>query len=336
VLRGAFIGFGNVASHGHLPAWQSRKDVRIVAATDMLAARRDEFVRACPGGRWYASVDELLATEKLDFVDICTPPSIHAALIRQALDADLHVLCEKPLVTRLADASGIAAAAAKRGRLVHTVHNWLKAPACERISGLIDDGAIGSIRSIHWRTLRTQPALTAAPAGHANWRLDPVTAGGGILLDHGWHALYCLTRWAGAPHAIAAVLEKRRFPEWPLEDTATVVLDFNPGTGEIHLTWAGEVRSNHIEIEGEQGRIKVVNERVVLRTRSGENEWCCPPALSEGSHHLDWFTRVAEDFSDAAANGGKDNLDEAFLCARLIDLAQRSSIAGGIRLAVGP
>jgi hypothetical protein len=41
---------------------------------------------------------------------------------------------------------------------------------------------------------------------------------------------------------------------------------------------------------------------------------------------------VAEDFQRAALGGGKGNLDEALLCARLIDLAQRSSEAGGVRM----
>ena len=104
VLRGAFVGFGNVAAEGHLPGWRLRKDVAIVAATDVASARRDAFSAACPGGRWYDSVDRLLAGEALDFVDICAPPGSHAALIRRALDAGFHVLCEKPLVTRVAQA----------------------------------------------------------------------------------------------------------------------------------------------------------------------------------------------------------------------------------------
>ena len=97
------------------------------------------------------------------------------------------------------------------------------------------------------------PSLSPAEGG-TNWRLDPAIAGGGILLDHGWHALYCIVRWAGAPRGIAAVLENRRFHESPLEDTATLSLDLISGTGEIYLTWAGEERSNSIEIEGEQGQ----------------------------------------------------------------------------------
>ena len=100
VLKGAFIGFGNVAANGHLPGWRARDDVRIVAATDAAASRREAFLAACPDGRWYDTADDLLAGEKLDFADICAPPGSHAALIERALDAGLHVLSEKPLVTQ--------------------------------------------------------------------------------------------------------------------------------------------------------------------------------------------------------------------------------------------
>lgn len=335
VLRGAFIGFGNVAARGHWPGWQSRDDVRIVAATDAVATRRDAFREACPNGRWYDSVDALLSGETLDFVDICTPPSSHAALVQRALQAGLHVICEKPLVTRLADARRIAAASVSAGRTVHVVHNWLRAPICRKISTLIAQGAIGGTKSIRWRTLRTQPAAAVSTGNSANWRVDPAIAGGGILFDHGWHALYCVVRWGGVPGAIAASLEKRRFREWPIEDTATVALDLMPGAGEIYLTWAGEERSNTIEIEGEDGRIRVANDLVILSTKSQEHQWSCPPALSEGSHHQDWFLGVVDEFQAAVASGDKGNLDEALLCAQLIDLAQKSSAAGGARLAIG-
>ncbi len=225
MFKGAFIGFGNVAANGHLPVWRARDDVRIVAATDAAASRRGAFLAACPDGRWHETVDDLLAGESLDFVDICAPPGSHAALIERALDADLHVLCEKPLVTRVEDAMRVAGAAARNGRVLHTVHNWLEAPICRKISALIDEGAIGAVRSVRWRTLRMQPAITVSADGVTNWRVDPAMAGGGILFDHGWHALYCVTRWAGAPGAVAATLETRRFHEHPLEDTASVDLD---------------------------------------------------------------------------------------------------------------
>jgi predicted dehydrogenase len=335
VLRGALIGFGNVAEKGHLPGWQLLNDVSIVAATDVVASRREAFLGACPNGRWYGSVGDLLADQTLDFVDVCTPPSSHAPLIKQALQADLHILCEKPLVTRQADAQFLATASRRAGRVVYTVHNWLKAPVCMKVSALIAAGAIGSTRSINWRTLRTQPAITVTSEAGTNWRVDPVTAGGGILFDHGWHALYCTMRWGGAPRGIAAVLENRRFPEFPLEDTATVDLDLISGTGHIYLTWASEERSNYIEIAGDEGSINVANELVVLKTNSMEHQWFCPPSLSEGSHHPDWFIGVAEDFRLAMTDGNRRNLEEAMLCTQLIDLAQQSSLAGGVHLSTG-
>jgi predicted dehydrogenase len=183
--------------------------------------------------------------------------------------------------------------------------------------------------------VRTQPAVSIAPEGGANWRLDPAVAGGGILLDHGWHALYCTLHWGGAASSVAAVLENRRFRESALEDTASLQLELISGIAEIYLTWAGEERCNSIEIGGEQGHIHVANECIALKSRSGEQRWACPPSLSEGSHHRDWFSGIAEDFCAAVTRGHKDNLDDAIRCAQLIDLAQRSSAAGGVRMTIG-
>jgi predicted dehydrogenase len=334
LLRGAFIGFGNVAAKGHMPGWRSRDDVRIVAATDAAATRREAFLAACPEGRWHETVDDLLSDEDLDFVDICAPPGSHAALIERALHAGLHVLSEKPLVIRVEDAERVAAAAERAGRVLHTVHNWLQAPVSRKISALIDEGEIGAVRSVRWRTLRTQPAIAVSADGVANWRVDPGQAGGGVLFDHGWHALYCVTRWAGAPSGVTARLETVRFHEHALEDTATIDVDTRSGVSNIFLTWAANERANAIEIDGEKGEIRVVGDAMILKSKAQERRWLCPPALSEGSHHPDWFGGVAADFLSAAAGYGKGNLDDAILCARLIDAAQRSSAEGGVRLSL--
>jgi predicted dehydrogenase len=138
-------------------------------------------------------------------------------------------------------------------------------------------------------------------------------------------------RWADAPIGIAARLETRRFHEHPLEDTAGIDLDTAAGVSNIFLTWAADERANTIEIDGDQGEIRVVGDAVVLKTNAQEQRWSRPPSLSEGSHHPDWFGGVAANFLNAATRGGRGNLDEAILCARLIDAAQRSSAAGGSR-----
>ena len=265
-MRGAFIGFGNVAAHGHLPGWLANPEVEIVAAADGAPSRRAIFEAACPKARWFESPEDLLAEMPFDFVDICTPPGSHEALILLALGAGRHVLCEKPLVTGPADR--VAAAAARAGRVLHTVHNWLEAPICRRISALIGEGAIGAVHSVQWQTLRTRPAVAVASPGGANWRVVPAEAGGGILVDHGWHALYCVLHWAGAaPETIVARLDTRRHHEWPIEDTATIDLELPAWRARIYLTWASDERCNKIELEGERGRIHVEGETVILCRR---------------------------------------------------------------------
>ena len=99
--QGAVIGFGNVAAHGHLPQWRARTDFRIVAVADSDPQRRALAQELIPGVRTYGETTTLLRRERLDFVDIATPPAFHAPAILAAAEAGVHVLCEKPMCTSL-------------------------------------------------------------------------------------------------------------------------------------------------------------------------------------------------------------------------------------------
>jgi len=330
-LRGALLGFGNVAAHAHLPGWQSRPDVELVAATDARADRRVVCGRLLPGARWYASTEALLAAEDPDFVDICTPPSSHAPLIRAALEHGCHVLCEKPLVGSPAELGDVTRAATARGRVLHTVHNWHHAPIVRRADELIRSGAIGRPTRVVWHTLRTQPAATAGD-GDDNWRVNPTIAGGGILTDHGWHVFYIVPRWLDAsPTAVSATLESRGATPMAVEDTATVRLTFPHATADIVLTWAAAARTNWAEITGEHGTLRLEDDTLVLTRDGAHASWSCPPRMSDGSAHPDWFGSVVHDFL-AAARGETSaaaNLGEAALCVAVEAAARESSRRGG-------
>src|SRR3990172_9371352 len=158
MLRGAIVGLGNVAVHAHLPGWGGRDDVEIVAATDADGARRSEPEARLPGARWYDSVDDLLQRERPDFVDICTPPGTHAALIQAALRRGAHLLCQKPLVPSLEELDAVRQLASETGRVLVTVHNWRHAPILRHVHELVQRGEIGRLRRGLWQTLRVEPA----------------------------------------------------------------------------------------------------------------------------------------------------------------------------------
>ena len=314
MVRGAIIGLGNVALDGHLPGWAVSEGVEIVAVTDVERARRAEAAARLPEARWFDSADELLDHARVDFVDICTPPSSHAPLIERALARGLHVLCEKPLVRSPDELAAVSRLAAARRRVLHTVHNWHHAPIVRRTAELVRDGAV------------------------VNWRLDPSVSGGGILTDHGWHVFYVVQRWIGSrPLAVRARLEKRRHAALAVEDTATVELTFAEASAEIVLTWAADERRNWAEVRGATGTLELQDDTLVLLNHGGAERWACPPALSNGSTHPDWFAPVAGQFvADIAAGNGHANLAEASLCVVLESLARESSRRGGETLAVEP
>src|SRR5262245_59572393 len=337
MLRGAIIGLGNVALDGHLPGWAETRAVQMVAVTDLEPARRAEAVTRLPGARWFDNADDLLATPGLDFVDICTPPSSHAPLIEAALARGVHVLCEKPLVRSRDELARVQGLAAARRRVLHTVHNWHHAPIVRRTAELVREGAVGRVRRVTWQTLRARPAATRDGQG-PHWRLDPSVSGGGILTDHGWHVFYVVQGWVGArPIAISARLEKRKHAALAVEDTATVALTFPEASAEIVLTWAADERRNWAEVRGEAGTLELRDDTLVLTREGGAERWPCPPALSTGSAHPDWFAPVAGHFVAAIADGdGQANLAEASLCVLLESLARESGRRGGETLKVEP
>ena len=331
--RGALIGLGNVAVHGHLPGWLSRRDVEIVAATDVHPPRRAECQARLPGARWYDSAAALLADADADFVDICTPPSSHAGLIRAAIERGLHVLCEKPLVGTIEDLRGVMGLAAEAGRVLHTVHNWHHAPIVRQTRELVAGGAIGRVTQAVWQTLRTRPA--AAAPGVDNWRLDPRIAGGGVLTDHGWHMSYILHRWIGtAPTAVSARLETRRHTRFSVEDTATLRLYFPDATAEVLLTWAADERRNWAELTGTAGTIELHDDTLVLKRPGAERRWSFASGLSDGSQHPEWFHAVADQFLAEVTGRATEraNLAEASLCVAVETLARESSRRGGVEL----
>jgi predicted dehydrogenase len=334
-LQGALLGVGHVALRGHLPGWQSRPDATLTAAADPRSEGKDAFLAAFPAARWYTSAEELLAKENLDFVDVCTPPALHAPMVQAALERSCSVLCEKPLVLRRENLVALTRLAEGKGRALVTVHNWKHAPALQKTAELVQQGAIGRIRRWRWETLRQEPAASVGETG--NWRLDPAQSGGGILVDHGWHAFYVLQEFLGrAPNSVAARLETRKHGGLPVEDTATVHLDYGEASAEIFLTWAAAERGNRVEIEGTEGALRLEGGRLeLLGGRAGPegSRWDLP-SLSDGSHHPEWFAGVLGGFlaevSDPALRGR--NLAEASLCVELLSLARESSRRGGSAL----
>ena len=113
-------------------------------------------------------------------------------------------------------------------------------------------------------------------------------------------------------------------------------IEFPNGTAEIFLTWAAELRQNHVALIGTERRIELEDASVVLKDNGHERRWSCPPPLSQGSVHPDWFDPVCDQFiGEVSGRAPRDgNLAEASLCVLLEMQARESSRQGGRWMAI--
>jgi predicted dehydrogenase len=323
VLRGALIGFGNAALHAHLPAWQRNHRFRIEAVVEPDPERARLARELIPGASVYADIESAVARGDLDFVDICTPSYSHADLTEKAFRAGLHVLCEKPLVTSIESLKRIEAVMPS-GSVLFTVNNWKYAPLWIKTRELLSEKGLGSIRSVSLAVLRPPNS----GGGISDWRRRAETAGGGILLDHGWHQLYLIRSVINeSPIAISAKMDYAG----GIEETVDLVIRFHAGEAKLHLTWRASSRHNEGSIEGESWRILINDDHLVaLTSEPTKTRHDFDEALSGGSHHPAWMEKVIEDFHreilDETIRGA--NLAEARWCARLIDCAYQSGREG--------
>jgi uncharacterized protein (TIRG00374 family) len=326
-LRGALLGAGNIAQRGHAPQWLGdpvlAREVEIVAVADRAADNLRAALRLFPEARTYASAEALIEQEALEFVDVCTPPFTHGALIDQAADQGLHVLCEKPLAPTYEEAQRAAAAVRKAGIVFRPCHQYHYSPLWRTTLDLLP--RIGRVHLVDYQVHRT-----AANPGNAhwtpNWRTLPELAGGGILIDHGAHVFYQLMSVLGEPQSIQAMLRTLQHRGYEVEDTAVVTVDFGAALAQLTLTWAARERAVHFHFLGERGEL--VGDEHRLRVVADTTEEVRPAeGVSGDSAHSGWYAPLFRDFVSSVRNGdaGSRGLEEAVQVARLIDTAYDAS-----------
>ena len=335
MLKGAIVGFGFISGKGHFPAYRERKDVEIVAVADVCPARLEAARAANPRLRTYATWQELLDQEQgLDFVDVSTPPAWHAEIALAALAKGIHVLCEKPLTTTVAEARSLVEGARKHRRVVFPAHNYKHAPVVKFAQSVIQGGRIGTVRSVTLNTFRTTHAKGVAE-WRTDWRREKKISGGGIAMDHGSHSFYLTFAWLGSlpTHVQAKTLTLDK--QWDTEDTLNCVLTFPTGYAHTFLTWTAGVRKVIYTLQGTDGALVIADDDWELTTgvRSGK------PSLEKGvieSHwmdasHTQWFNSLFDQFKTAMAAGDFVNreLREAVACVQIIETSYRSSAEGG-------
>lgn len=187
----------------------------------------------------YPTLADLIGSEdRPDAVSICTPPFAHRALVEEALAADIHVLCEKPMAHDLEDAIAIDAAAQTAGAVFAMAYCHRFQPEIEFVRKRMWDGTIGIPRTFHNSFSGYQAEV------EKRWFGNPELSGGGVLIDAGIHSIDIFRYLCGEVTTINGTLTKQLDSDvLDVEHTAAVSLGSDRNiVGSIQCSWktAGE------------------------------------------------------------------------------------------------
>lgn len=256
-FRLALVGCGAISELYYAPAIREacrHSPLELVALCDPSSSRLQMLQRCFPNVRSVTAFRDVLSLG-IDLAVVASPPRFHAEQVNELLTAGVHVLCEKPMASSVAEAETMinAACVAQRVLAIGLFRRFF--PALQAIKDLVSDGALGATQSFSFNE-----------GGSFNW---PAASGsffqkhhtpGGVLLDVGVHVLDLVCWWFGEPTSLAYEDDAMG----NLEANCLLRLSFPGGL-------AGEVRLS---------RDTAMANRYVIQFERGEVSW----AVGDGNH----------------------------------------------------
>jgi predicted dehydrogenase len=235
MVRVAVIGLGhwgpNLARVFH-----SGERSTVGHLVDVRAERVEQLAAGFPGARTGTDVDAVFGDPQVDAVVIATPAETHFALARRALEAGKHVLVEKPITRSSAEALALDELARRQRRVLLVGHVYLFHPAVQVIRRLLDEGAVGAVRSI---------TMVRSNAG-------PVRRDVNAAWDLSAHDLSMAAHWlAATPESVSA--RGAAYLQGGVADVVSATVRFPPSTVvQLEASWLGARKVRDIRLVGER------------------------------------------------------------------------------------
>ena len=265
-IQVGIIGAGGIARYAHVPGYQAVKGVKLVAVADIVPGKAAELAQEFGIPHAYESMEEMFANEQLDAVSVCTPNFAHKEVTLAALNAGLHVLCEKPIAMNLAEGREMVETAARLGKVLQIGLHWRFTSEAQALKRFIEGGELGDIYYGEATCMRRR--------GIPGWGVftQKRFQGGGALIDIGVHTLDH-TMWLmgnpkpvsvmGATYAafgkradVVTIGERWDATKFDVDDMGVGMVRFaNGATLILRAAWAANIEKSFSEtrILGTQG-----------------------------------------------------------------------------------
>ncbi len=250
-IRWGIIGCGDVTEIKSGPAFAKIEGSALVAVMRRTAHLAEDYARRHGVPRWYADAEALVSDPDVDAVYVATPPDAHREYVRLAARHGKPVYVEKPMAMNHRECLDMIDSCRAAGVPLFTAYYRRALPRFLCVKGLVDDGAIGTVRAVTVALYRRHVSVTGA----LPWRVDPAVAGGGLFVDLASHTLDLLDHLLG-PIASAVGGAANQGSFYAAEDIVSTALAFESGVRGTGLwSFTADRDEDRVEIVGSEGRI---------------------------------------------------------------------------------
>ncbi len=329
-IRLGMVGGGAGAFIGGVHRMASRLDNRFELVAGALSSSPEKAQASgrelgLAEDRIYSSYKDMAIREArlkngIEAVAIVTPNHVHYDAAKEFLRRGIHVICDKPLTSTLADAKKLKKVADESGALFVLTHNYTGYPMVRQAREMIANGALGDLRVVQveyaqdWLT----EAIEETGAKGAVWRTDPAQSGlGGATGDIGTHAFNLASFVTGLTlESLAADLDSF-VPGRRLDDNAHVMLRF--AGGAKGMLWCSQVAPGNenalrLRVYGTKGGVEWAQEdpnrlwftpfgeqkRLITRGGAGVGDAATRVTRVPGGHPEGYLEAFATIYSEAA------------------------------------
>ncbi len=233
-IRIGIIGYGQWGPN-HVRNFSACPNAHVTAIADSrperLTAARQQSNHV---PHYFPTAEALLASGQVDAVVVSTPTGTHAAMVRRALEAGLHVLCEKPLCTHATEGDELVALAKRATRMLMVGHVFLFNQGILKLREYLQQGTLGDLYYLAAR--RTN--------------LGPIREDVNAAFDLAAHDLAIFQFLLGRqPAEVSAV--GRAFLQPNIHDAAFLTLTYPPQTlAHIQVSWLDPKKVREITLVG--------------------------------------------------------------------------------------
>ncbi|MFQ5641312.1 MAG: Gfo/Idh/MocA family protein [bacterium] len=288
-LNLAFLGCG-FASKLHSRTLSGFKNVRrFYASRD--GKKAESYHRKYHGHGTFAAYEAAIQSPKIDVVFVATPPQQHLEWTLMALQANKHVMVEKPPFLKASDFDAIRKAEAESQGRVFVAENYYYKPLAQKLREIIQSGVIGELLFIHVNALKRQVVH--------DWRGDEKLSGGGALFEGGIHWINFI---ANLGLQLKSVHGLRPGSHEGMEQSILVSLLYEQGpVGTLSYSWETPSLFKGLRISkiyGREGSVTFESNGIFILVR-GKKKRLIFPGLKDIAGYKGMF----EDFFESIRSG---------------------------------